>query len=82
MVTYELKRKLQPSVKSNPDGSMDISQGFLVGATTCLESYGMWAGANLEIHIDGAYAKTGLEIETEVNVAVNNYIAQNFPPTA
>ncbi len=81
MVNYELKKKNEPAVKSNEDGSMTITQGFITGVVGCPLSYGMVAGDAIVITVEGAYAKTGLQIEEEVNAAVNAYIAQKYPPT-
>lgn len=60
---------------------MKKTQGFLTGPVGTPMSYGMYAGDTMVIEIAGAYAKTGLQIEEEVNTAVNAYIAQKYPPT-
>jgi hypothetical protein len=41
----------------------------------------MIAGDTIVIEVVGAYAKTGLQIEEEVNTAVNAFIAEKYPTT-
>lgn len=81
MIQYELKKTNPPAVTDNEDGSSTITVGFLTGPVGTPDSYGMLAGDTINVQIANSGSKTKDQIQAEMLVAINAFIAQKYPST-
>jgi hypothetical protein len=83
MVTYELKSFKLNAYLKNVDGhdTSSVTIGMITGVVGCPNSYGMVAGDTSTFNIANASTKTQNQIDAELVVAMNAFVANKYPST-